>query len=270
MSAQRWLLAALVVGLCAVVLRRVTLPARCEPPLANVLNGAVDDALAARVLDLAQRAVREKPEWVGERNFGVGSKGEGGHRVVHLKHAALAQPAFLQEIWLLSRRADAWGVTTSRRLPLRCMELIEYSSVENHSLGYHHDGDSFLTVSVLLSTPGVDFDGGRLELKRPRLKTARGTASCAESHTARARGVLAWRGWEWHRVAPVTRGVRRVLVIEWWAPAHAAEEGSTSFERGGDSLAGLREALSRDPSSLLLREGVDIYAKVQHNGASGA
>ena len=236
---------------------------QCAPVIANVLSDAVSANFTARILDLAERAARERPGAVAERNFGVESTGEGGHRVTHLKHVALAQPAFLRELWLLSRRADAWGVTgqANARLPLRCMELIEYSSAENHSLGYHHDGDTFLTVAVLLSTPGVDFDGGRLELARPNKDNT--TDICTESHTARALDVVAWRGWEWHRVAPVTRGVRRVLVMEWWAPAHAAEESRTSVERGRDSADGLREALAKDPGSSLLRQAVGIMTRAE-------
>ena len=247
---------AALVALCAVVLRRiVNRTVSCVPPLANVLSDAVDDNFTARILELAERAARERRSTVSKRSFGLKGTGEGGHRVTHLKHAALAQPSFLRELWLLSRRADVWGVTrqADERLPLRCMELIEYSSAENHSLGYHHDGDTFLTVSVLLSTPGVDFDGGRLELTRPK--------SCTESHTARALDIIAWRGWDWHRVTPVTRGVRRVLIIEWWAPAHMAEESSASVERGRDSAVGLREALERDPGSPLLRQAVDVWAR---------
>ena len=272
MASQRTVFAALVAVWAVVVgalwCRRLTRagPARagatrCAPALATVLSDAVGDNFTARILDLAERAARERPSAVATRNFGLESTGEGGHRVTHLKQTALAQPAFLRELWLLSRRADAWGVTSAdARLPLRCMELIEYASAENHSLGFHHDGDTFLTVAVLLSTPGVDFDGGRLELARA---TRASPDVCTEAHAARALDVVAWRGWEWHRVAPVTRGMRRVLVMEWWAPAHAAEESRTSVERGGDSADGLREALARDPGSSLLRQAVGIMTRAE-------
>ena len=98
--------------------------------------------------------------------------------------------------------------------------------------------------------------------------TVNGTDICTESHALRAHDVAAWRGWEWHRVAPVTRGVRRVLVMEWWAPAHAADEGRGSVERGGDSAAGLREALARDPGSSLLRQAVAIATRGESNRAN--
>ena len=187
--------------------------------------------------------------------------------MTHLKHVALAQPAFLRELWLLSRRADAWGVTgqADARLPLRCMELIEYSSAENHSLGYHHDGDTFLTVAVLLSTPGVDFEGGAIQLKRPNEAA---DVTCHEIHTPSALDVVAWRGWEWHRVSPVTRGTRRVLVLEWWAPSHAKEEADDALGRGGDSVAGLRESLRSDPQSATLHK--ILADKIVNSATSGS
>ena len=70
---------------------------------------------------------------------------------------------------------------------------------------------------LLEDAQGESFEGGRLELER-KADARSGTAACAEAHAPRALDAVAWRGWEWHRVAPVTRGVRRVLVAEWWAP----------------------------------------------------
>ena len=182
-----------------------------------MLSDAVSANFTARILDLAERAARERPSAIAERNFGVESTGEGGHRVTHLKHVALAQPAFLRELWLLSRRADAWGVT------------------------------------------------GQADARRVRLGANVGRIVLVR---ARALDVVAWRGWEWHRVAPVTRGVRRVLVMEWWAPAHAADEGRAGVERGADSAAGLREALARDPGSDLLRQAVQVRSQAESRSRS--
>ena len=125
--------------------------AQCVPPLAKVLPSAVGADFSQRVFDLAKRVARERPDAVTERNFGVNTTAEGGHRVTFLQHVALAQKAFMAELWAIARRADTWRATSAaRRLPLRCMELIEYSSAANHSLGFHHDGDTFLTVAIVL------------------------------------------------------------------------------------------------------------------------
>ena len=262
---------ALASGLLALETENGGVGGGCTPPLATRVASAVDEDFAQRILDLAKRAAHENPAIVTERNFGLNSNNEGGHRVTFLQNTAVAQPALMAELWALSRRGDAWGVTSRRRLPLRCMELIEYASAKNHSLGHHNDGDTLLTVSVLLSTPDVDFEGGQLELVR-RADATRGVGECTEAHMVQSGDVVAWRGWEWHRVSPVSRGVRRVLVMEWWANAHAAEEGDAATNRGADSVAGLREALRLEPTSPLLHKLLadDLAARGAARGSAGA
>ena len=264
-------IAVILIAILAAVLaffRKANATALCNPPLASSIPAAVGEAFINQIFELAKRAERERPAVVQERNFGVNKSDEGGHKVTFLQHFALEQPALMDELWRLSRKSDVWGVTKRpRRLPLRCMELIEYASANNHSLGHHHDGDTYLTVSVLLSTPGRDFDGGVVELVR-KADAVSGLADCTEEHRARIGDVLSWRGWEWHRVSPVTRGTRRVLVLEWWAPSHAKEEADDALGRGGDSVAGLRESLRSDPQSATLHK--ILADKIVSSATSGS
>lgn len=189
----------------------------CAPPLARHVRHAVDGAaLLASVEDLARRAAQRDPRTVDHRNFGTTKKVEGGHRVTFLQQVALEDEAFLDELWRVTQAADAWnatGPTQPRRARrLRCLELLEYDAAANHSLAFHIDGETLLTVSVLLSAPGVDFDGGALELRRA---THGGAGECLERHEQSARfDVLAWRGWELRAAAaPRRRAVARALLL---------------------------------------------------------
>lgn len=73
----------------------------------------------------------------------------------------------------------------------------------------HFDGGSLVTIDIMLSSPGVDFNGGAfgtLEADgsvHEHAEFRRGDALCFVSHKR-------------HCVRPVTDGVRRVLVAELW------------------------------------------------------
>ncbi|CAE8723545.1 unnamed protein product, partial [Polarella glacialis] len=83
---------------------------------------------------------------------------------------------------------------------------------EQSALSWHHDGATICTMAVALCTAGEDFEGGEFQVRD-------GHREQEVVHTiagARRGDVVAWRGWDLHRVRPVRRGLRRVLVAEWW------------------------------------------------------
>ena len=111
--------------------------------------------------------------------------------------------------------ARGWGLLSGPRAPprdeihARCVELHEVTPPGALAAPRHRDAGSLVTVDVMLGAPGVDWEGGELcsletdgALARAPLG-ALGDAAVFVSH-------------KYHCVAPVTRGVRRVLVVEFW------------------------------------------------------
>ena len=190
---------------------------------------------------------------------------EGGHRVLHLQE--FASPSLVADLWRHTQLADMWGLSTPaargtapqkmpERLALRCLEAIEYQGASGHSLGFHHDGDTHMTVSIMLSAAG-DFEGGDFEIRR-KLRPAGDLAY--EKHRAERGDLLVWRGWDDHRVTPLVRGRRRVLAAEW--RCCSAEDDSRPGEgRPDDSLTGFFSALRHDQSAAILH-----FALVRRNG----
>ena len=74
---------------------------------------------------------------------------------------------------------------------------------------HHFDQGSLVTVDVMLARPGEDFDGGALSTLQP----AGGVAAHAFERQGDALVFVAHKK---HHVTPVTRGTRRVFVVEVW------------------------------------------------------
>ena len=225
------------------------------------MPGAADDALLAEIDALVQITRMHCSDCTEERNFGnaVADHLEGGHHVLYLNQ--FASTSLIAELWRLTQLADVWGFTStsfphggmatdsSGRLALRCLEAIEYEGSSKHSsIGYHNDGDTYLTVMVMLSTAD-EFEGGAFEARR-RLRPG-DEKLCFEQHTANRGDVMVWRGWDEHRVAPILRGRRRVLVAEWRC-CDANDDSSPSERRPDDSVEGFASALRLDDSSAML------------------
>ncbi|KAH8052089.1 hypothetical protein JL721_10968 [Aureococcus anophagefferens] len=143
------------------------------------------------------------------RSFGDSS--DKAHRAWYLQREAVAS-GFADRLWACCAACDAWGVTARGgealrrrgRPGLRCLEILRYDA-GGGALGLHDDGETLLTTSLMVSPAGA-FDGGAVEVARwPGRLEGRSAGDAA-----------AWR-WEKHRVAPVTRGARVVVVAEWWA-----------------------------------------------------
>jgi len=139
------------------------------------------------------------------------------------------------------------AISAPQSLTARCIEFVSYragaKSERSGSLGWHSDGETLLTMAVMLSASS-DFSGGAIEFMNDDLDN-----TVNETHSLDLGDVLAWRGWTYHRVLPVTSGVREVLIVEWWSNADCSE---SHVQRDGDTRNGLKRAIMVDPTSSYL------------------
>ena len=102
--------------------------------------------------------------------------------------------------------------------------------LDAHEGGEDAEDARAITLVVLLTEPGVDFQGGDFEVMRPQWP-----GGVASSVTWRRGDVIAFPACEvWHRVLPTTQGIRRTLVV--WAkdPTALARNAEANFEKGYD------------------------------------
>lgn len=198
------------------------------------------------------------------RSFGLGQDYLAGHRVVFLD--AETGPFATSIVPLLARvamRADreaSWGLFFGRgseQLKPRVAELIEYEAAESdparhHALGWHDDGSTLATVAVALSHE-ADYDGGEFEAYMSESAGPEGIVTASRVNVGDA---TVWRGWDRHRVRPVTRGLRRVLVIEFWEEAVRSE----ATGRLGDTTKSYKRGLELAPSAAGLHAGLGSLA----------
>ncbi|KAH8057155.1 hypothetical protein JL722_6796 [Aureococcus anophagefferens] len=132
----------------------------------------------------------------------------------------------------------------------------------------HYDSGSYATVDVMLSAPGVDFEGGHFEtleadgsFDRPVFD--RGDALVFCSHKK-------------HCVRPVTKGTRRVLVLEVWFGPHRTcghrcerRDGRCGFARHALALAGCLR-LGRDDAAADGDEYKRAVAELERRVAAAA
>eukprot|EP00929_Paragymnodinium_shiwhaense_P009496 TRINITY_DN113686_c0_g1_i1.p1 TRINITY_DN113686_c0_g1~~TRINITY_DN113686_c0_g1_i1.p1 ORF type:complete len:372 (+),score=48.83 TRINITY_DN113686_c0_g1_i1:23-1117(+) len=145
---------------------------------------------------------------------------EAGHVLDKLRETA--SEAATSSSWriaeALSHDGSAGSVLQEQLLPaalkLRSAELVTYNAGDslqqsaNGSLGVHIDGASLLTVVVALNSD-EEFSGGAL--------TFHSVCAHPTKMAKRAAGDVAiFPSWHWHSVAPVTAGIRRALVLEFW------------------------------------------------------
>jgi len=210
------------------------------------------------------------------RQFGNGADYLAGHRVTYLdpSRGHLAE-VVLPKLLATAARADhragwrllAGGHRVVQQLTPRCAELIEYEAFEadpqrSHSLGWHSDGSTLLTVAVALSN-AADYDGGEFEI-HPSEGKGTGHSSVVAVNRPAPGDALVWRGWEEHRVRPLQRGLRRVLVVELWRqPSHA------SLERPLDTSRSFQDALALAPNAPGLHSGLGylLASRERHEDA---
>lgn len=116
---------------------------------------------------------------------------------IHSKIIESANAALVQKNWL---------PLIQDNLGVRCIERLEYRS--GGHLDWHEDIDSVYTLILFLSQFGVDFEGGELQIRAGHLR--------AISQVAGLGSMLLFRSEYTHAVAPVLRGKRTVLVMEFW------------------------------------------------------
>lgn len=152
-----------------------------------------------------------------ERSFGYEAVGVKGHNVTFLHTVFLnVAPGLAHRLHCLTLSAQqsrGWGLDdVADQLQPRTVELITYDAAgeveADSNLGWHSDLGSVLTTALTLSSRS-SFDGGVFEVRQ-------GADQAVSQVLPGAGDVLVWRGWDPHRVAPVTRGRRQVLVLEWW------------------------------------------------------
>lgn len=95
-------------------------------------------------------------------------------------------------------------------------QYTEYDGKNNDGYGWHTDmfwgelpKDSYtetrkLSLTFLLNTPGIDFEGGELQF---------GRESKFDSALVKKGTIILFPSFELHRVAPVTQGIRKSIVV---------------------------------------------------------
>jgi hypothetical protein len=98
----------------------------------------------------------------------------------------------------------------NNNLALRCVELHTYGRGGCLAMPGHRDNGSKVSMSVLLSDPKLEFDGGHFVTWGPR--------GDAVTYGAQRKGdAIVFRSEKSHNVSTVTRGTRHALVLELWA-----------------------------------------------------
>eukprot|EP00931_Biecheleriopsis_adriatica_P005161 TRINITY_DN106702_c0_g1_i1.p1 TRINITY_DN106702_c0_g1~~TRINITY_DN106702_c0_g1_i1.p1 ORF type:complete len:341 (+),score=63.68 TRINITY_DN106702_c0_g1_i1:66-1088(+) len=170
---------------------------------------------------------------------------EGLHHALLEAHRHFASHQSLQNTMLrfaIQADQDArWGITPLE-LKLRRVELLHYAHVAGHQsdlAGWHIDG-GLLTVVVMLSEQG-EFEGGRQEVR---------FNGSTRKHELSRGDVMVWRGWTEHRVTPVTDGIRKVFIVEFWSGADVAFSMQPNAANSPESL---EAAIKSDPTSGMLQ-----------------
>ena len=102
-------------------------------------------------------------------------------------------------------REEGWNLTTqvSHQVNSRTIEFHEGTKGAGLIDANHFDGGSLITIDLMLSKPGVDFQGGRFSTNGQQLSFDEGDLLIFVSH-------------KHHWVTEVTEGRRNVLVMELW------------------------------------------------------
>ncbi len=74
---------------------------------------------------------------------------------------------------------------------------------------HHYDMDSMITIDIMLAEPGVDFEGGQFSTLE--------SDGTSKEHFWGKGDAMVFVSHKYHSVSPVTKGVRKVLVLEFWS-----------------------------------------------------
>eukprot|EP00931_Biecheleriopsis_adriatica_P090113 TRINITY_DN64148_c0_g1_i1.p1 TRINITY_DN64148_c0_g1~~TRINITY_DN64148_c0_g1_i1.p1 ORF type:complete len:229 (-),score=42.52 TRINITY_DN64148_c0_g1_i1:196-882(-) len=97
---------------------------------------------------------------------------------------------------------------------VRTAELHEYGVRARQVCGNHYDAGSLVTVDVMLSHTS-DFEGGEF-FTHGEVSSHSETRSLDVPHQFEQGDALVFVSHKHHSVAPVSRGTRKVLVLEFW------------------------------------------------------
>ena len=177
-------------------------------------------------------------------------------------------PELHARLFAAAREVDArqgWSLLDADRhsLNFRVAELHSVQPGGGLRQQTHFDHGSLLTLDLMLSEPGVDFDGGELQTLE--------SDNSVLTHRFERGDLVLFHSHKYHSVTPVTRGMRRVCVLEIWEglprrcprrctdpwgpctcqfaskpPVYRPREGSENFVPAS-MLSLLREAHRADP-----------------------
>lgn len=207
---------------------------------AVVLPGAFDASVRARLKALADEAVRRESAGLQQRH------GSSLHWKYYLQAQSLASerdPELVALLRAAMERVDSatWRFVAGSASPVS-VRLLEYHFYEQGSdltVGFakHYDGGSLLTMVVLLSEPGVDFDGGVLCVSDERSWEHEANETYRDVPLAHAGDAVVFASHKFHNVSQITRGKRSVAVMELWNEECGA--GTTDERPGGQIVINL-------------------------------
>jgi len=189
-----------------------------EAALENARSSGIEDKIQEfRAFGTYSDPEVDDMEEEEKREIGAGHIVTFVHRVFasHLPENLVSR---LKDAALAADREGNWGVgafgfRNYSHLNVRCAEIIEYN-VSNpgkykiDGLGVHADSESLLTVAVALQEPD-EYEGGDLNFQ----------SQCTNTSTVprpRMGDVTVWPSWVKHAATPVTKGIRRIFVVEFW------------------------------------------------------
>jgi len=119
---------------------------------------------------------------------------------------AAAREVDAQESWGLLGSSDCQG--ESHPPSFRVAELHEVQPGGGLRLNTHYDYGSLVTLDLMLAEPGSDFEGGQIQTLE--------SDGSVRTHAFEQGDLLLFQSHKYHSVTPVTRGIRRVCVVEIW------------------------------------------------------
>lgn len=214
------------------------------PPSAELQNAQRSAVVRARAL-LSRTEVAQLESALAQEDlpqyFNSSADLSGGlpvHTTCYLHSRGLFAerfPGLRDRVIALARRvnaAEGWGFRGSS-LRVRCVEVHDYAPGGGLRDRRHYDIGSCVSMSIMLREPllggafqSVSLDGHRIT-----------------SHACRTGDALVFASHKYHRVLPVLRGARRVMVVELWTGeerhcGHRCDvrSGSCGFVDGEESL----------------------------------
>ena len=128
-------------------------------------------------------------------------------------------PELLQRMLAAARAADVAHFGDFGAGAVLAPRVIEYHTVTpGGALKHekHYDSGSVYTVDVMLARPGDDFDGGEFVAPAAGEEVVAPDAGDEEPFFVNSGDAIVFCSHRHHSVRPVTRGTRRVLVVEFW------------------------------------------------------